>query len=88
MRSLSVKRFKTACRSMALLLGLLLLGSCHSDLTRYAGDKASELEKVLLYYKYFCWDSEKYEAAKFLIENMKYHYSQGRIVGGNSILEE
>ena len=40
MRSLSVKRFKTACRSMALLLGLLLLGSCHSDLTRYAGDNA------------------------------------------------
>ena len=25
---------------MALLLGLLLLGSCHSDLTRYAGDNA------------------------------------------------
>ena len=87
MRFFSVKQSKTACRSTALLLGLLLLSSCHSDLTRYAGDNASELEKVLLYYKYFCWDSQKYEAAKFLIENMKYHYSQGRIVSDDSVLE-
>lgn len=88
MKYFFVKQSKTAARrSMTLLLGLLLLGSCRSDLTRYAGDNASELEKVLLYYKFIRWDSQKYEAAKFLIENMKYHYSQGRIVSNDSLLE-
>ena len=88
MKYFFVKQSKTAaCRSMTLLLGLLLLGSCRSDLTRYAGNNASELEKVLLYYKFVRWDSQKYEAAKFLIENMKYHYSQGRIASNDSLLE-
>lgn len=44
MRLFSVKQFKTACRSMALLLGLLLLGSCHSDLTRYASEQEISAE--------------------------------------------
>lgn len=88
MKIFLVKQSKTATRrSMTLLLGLLLLGSCRSDLTRYAGNNASELEKVLLYYKFVRWDSQKYEAAKFLIENMKYHYSQGRIASNDSLLE-
>ena len=87
MKFFFTKQSKTACRSITLLLGLLLLGSCRSDLTRHAGDNASELERVLLYYKYVRWDSQKYEAAKFLIENMKFHYSQGQIVSNDSLLE-
>ena len=72
---------------MILSLSLLLHSSCYSDVTRDAGDNALELKKVLFYYKYIRWDTEKYEAAKFLIENMRYHYSRGRIVGNDFTLE-
>ena len=43
----------------------------------YKGNIPFELKKVLLYYKFIDKDSLKYQAAKFLIANMKYHYSQG-----------
>lgn len=80
-------RFPPFSKSTALLTSLLLLVSCQSDLTSFAGDNASELERVLLYYKYIRWDSEKYEAARFLIENMQYHQGRGTIVSVPSEVE-
>lgn len=59
------------------LLLLLLLVSCQqnsrlSDALEFAGDNRKELEKVLVHYK----DSgQKYDAARFLIENMPIYYS-------------
>ena len=53
-----------------------LLWSCESDLEKslkMAGDNRSELEKVLAHFEADP-DTLKYEAAKFLIENMPSHY--------------
>ena len=87
MQHLSVKHAKTVGKSMALFVGLLLLAGCRSDLTRFAGDNAWQLERVLIYYKYIHRDAEKYEAAKFLIENMQYHQGRGRILSVPSEVE-
>ena len=62
-----------------LLLGTLILSGCCSSANRrldaaleFAGDNRSELEQVLEHYK----DSgEKYNAARFLIENMPRYFS-------------
>lgn len=56
---------------------LLLLTACQSkdrlDMAlEYAGDNRAELEKVLEHYR---GDEMKYRAARFLIENMPYHFS-------------
>ena len=59
------------------LLLVLLLSSCHNQLDNaleQAGDNRRELEKVLNHYKDDP-DTLKYGAAKFLIENMSYHYT-------------
>ena len=53
------------------------LSSCDDDLRHaldMAGDNRAELEKVLLHFKNDP-DPLKYKAARFLIENMPYHYS-------------
>lgn len=62
-----------------LLLGTLILSGCCSSVNRrldaaleFAGDNRPELEQVLEHYK----DSgEKYDAARFLIENMSHCFS-------------
>lgn len=46
---------------------------------RMAGSNRPELEKVLGYYSRSIGDSEKYNAAKYLILNMKGHYSSERL---------
>lgn len=59
------------------VLLVLLLSSCHNQLDNaleQAGDNRQELEKVLNHYKDDP-DTLKYGAAKFLIENMPYHYT-------------
>lgn len=59
------------------LLLVLLLSSCHNQLDnalKLAGDNREELEKVLNHFKEDP-DTLKYSAAKFLIENMPYHYT-------------
>lgn len=53
------------------------LGACDGNLRHsldMAGDNREELEKVLTHFKDDA-DPLKYKAAKFLIENMPYHYS-------------
>ncbi len=59
---------------------VIILSLCVAGCERYvdivpniAGDNKSELVKVLNHYKS---DSVKFKAAKFLIENMQWHYSQ------------
>jgi hypothetical protein len=59
------------------LLLVLLLSSCHNQLDNaleLAGDNREELEKVLNHFKEDP-DTLKYSAAKFLVENMPYHYA-------------
>ncbi len=59
------------------LLLVLLLSSCHNRLDNaleLAGDSRKELEIVLNHFKDDP-DTLKYSAAKFLIENMPYHYT-------------
>lgn len=60
-----------------LLIVLLLCAACDRRLGRslqQAGKNRAEMEKVLAYFKDDP-DPLKYRAAKFLIENMPYHYS-------------
>lgn len=46
-----------------------------------------EFFKVLCYYKLIDRDSLKYKAATFLINNMQYHYSKGKILEKNEAIE-
>lgn len=60
-----------------LLVAFLLCVACNRNLDRalqQAGDNRAELEKVLAHFKDDP-DPLKYRAAKFLIENMPYHYT-------------
>lgn len=62
---------------LPLLLIMLLLISCDRQLSKsleLAGDNRAEMEKVLEHFKHDP-DPLKYKAARFLIENMPYHYS-------------
>ena len=53
-----------------------------------AGKNRSELEKVLRHYREHPEDSLKYQAACFLIDNMKWHLSTERAVFPDSSLFE
>ena len=46
----------------------------------------SKKHDILFYYKMVDQDSLKYEAAKFLLENIKYHFSINSIAGGSTII--
>lgn len=64
-------------RLLSILLIMLLAASCDSDLKQslnLVGNNRGEMEMVLNHYKE-APDPLKYEAAKFLIENMPYHNS-------------
>ena len=67
----------------SLLFASTLLVSCinHAGVDKtlsLAGENRSELEKVLAYYKK-SGERKKYRAACYLIDNMKYHGSYGKI---------
>ena len=56
---------------------LSMFSSCHSrlqDALKAAGENRAELERVLDHFRNDP-DTLKYSAAKFLIENMPYHYT-------------
>lgn len=46
-----------------------------------------DMQRTLAYYKYIERDSLKYEAAKFLVDNMPYHYSNVRLSKNSDSLE-
>lgn len=61
---------------LGVCLALISLG-CESKLKsalEFAGENRHELELVLRHYSFDKADSLKYEAARFLIENMPFHY--------------
>lgn len=68
-------------RSTAFLVLMILFCSCQSSplekALNQAGDNRKELEAVLYHYQTEDPDTFKYNAAKFLIENMPYHYAIG-----------
>ncbi len=62
---------------VGLLFAISMLSACDGNLRHsldMAGENSSEMEKVLAHFKDDP-DPLKYKAAKFLIENMPYHYS-------------
>lgn len=71
------KRINRNCQFIFLIIMTFILTGCDSKLKHAldtAGKNRSELEKVLDYFKNDS-DALKYKAARFLIENMPYHYS-------------
>lgn len=63
--------------SVGLIAAIIMPTACDSNLQHaldMAGDNRAEMERVLEYFKYDS-DPLKYEAAKYLIENMPYHFS-------------
>lgn len=60
-------------------LQLIFIG-CQTDSISW------EMHKVLWHYKYIDRNKQKYEAAKFLIENMPYHKGKGVLVKDNPVL--
>lgn len=61
---------------VAFLLSSFMLFSCNADKEEGAG----RLHPVVFYYKWLRFSPQKAEAAKFLMENMKYHASTGQVV--------
>ncbi len=79
----SIKNILSMRIIYSLLLTSTLLVSCvnHSGVDKtlsLAGENRAELEKVLKHYK-MSGECKKYRAACFLIDNMKYHGSYGKI---------
>ncbi len=76
---------------LLIFTGLILLISCHNSKDRklesaleLAGENRTELQKVLDHYSQNPADSLKLEAAKFLIENMRWH-SGNRVLPSDSL---
>lgn len=68
----------------------LLLCGCRTEVKqalKNTDGNRIELCKVFLYYRYIDRDVEKYNAALFLIENLKYHASRGKIIEVNPEIE-
>ena len=74
-------------RPFLFLCLLAVVTSCQLDLPTEAEGNRWELYRTLLYYKYIDRDTAKYAAARFLIDNMPYHYSSARILQDNDTLE-
>lgn len=62
-----------------------LLG-CVQDFPEQVQVNTWDMYRTLAYYKYVERDTLKYNAARFLIENMPYHYSNARIYQDNDTL--
>lgn len=74
--------------SFVYMLSLLaFLTGCQSDLPEQAAGNKWDLYRTLAYYKYIDRDTAKYAAARFLIDNMPYHFSNTRIYKDNDTLE-
>ncbi|MDE5561745.1 MAG: hypothetical protein K2J00_08135, partial [Bacteroidaceae bacterium] len=74
--------------SCVLILSAVLLAGCCPDMPEQAADNGWELYRTLAYYRYVERDTAKYSAARFLIENMPYHYSDARISHDNDTLAQ
>lgn len=74
------------CPLLVLFLAFFLQG-CVGDANIYKDVNRWEIYRTLAYYKYIKRDTLKYAASKYLIENMKYHFSNVRIYRENATLE-
>lgn len=65
---------------MALIMSIIYSACSHHStiIPKEAGDNRGELERVLSYYEHRDTSRQKLNAAKFLIENMHWHYSRER----------
>lgn len=77
-----MRRYRPFPFTFLLCLSFVLIG-CHAD----RGKEKEKLRSVVFYYKYLRFSPQKVEAAKFLIENMKYHTSAGMVVSANPEVE-
>ena len=72
-----MKKINHIIKYCILLCMTIISFSCNSKLKsalKFAGENRQELELVLQHYSANKADSLKYQAARFLIENMPYHY--------------
>ena len=63
-----------------------ILWGCVEGLPDGAGAGTWDLYRTLAYYRYVERDTLKYAAARYLIENMRYHHSGARICRENDTL--
>lgn len=71
------------------LLMIVCFASCENRTIFGISFSSMELNFVPLYYKYILRDSLKAEAASFLVDNMKYHYSKGKLLSpGRDLLRQ
>ena len=74
-------------RNTIIILILTITYSCNSENNDPSGQYTFTHNCVLMYYKYIDRSPEKYKAAQFLIDNMQYHYSKGKVIKDNPLLE-
>lgn len=72
--------------SLGFVLGCLTLITSYGAII-YREYNSMELIKVLLYYKFWDYNTQKHDAAQYLAQNMKYHYSRGRLISNTAGLE-
>lgn len=72
-----MKRHKTIYRIVAALVTILFL--LNADIISAWMNYGSDYAGTLFHYRYIDHNSQKQEAAKFLVENAKYHRSYGRL---------
>ena len=81
---------KIEIRKPLLLLFSIFLYSCSSETIQTLSNTSNKFEmgKVLAYYRFIDNDDDKYNAALFLIENARYHYSKGKVKTLNPEIEK
>lgn len=81
-----MKRHKTIYRIVAALVTILFL--LNADIISAWMNYGSDYAGTLFHYRYIDHNSQKQEAAKFLVENAKYHRSYGRLQSDNKKAEQ
>lgn len=76
-----MKRHKTIYSIIAALFAILFL--LNADIIFAWMNYGSDYAGTLFHYRYIDHNSQKQDAAKFLVENAKYHRSYGRLQGNN-----
>ncbi len=80
-----MKKSKFFSLTIAIIVIIFLL---FAVFMQYCLHKYETKNDILLYYTYVDADSQKLEAAKFLLENIPYHYSDVNVIGLNPEWEQ
>ena len=81
-----MKRHKKIYSIIAALFAILFL--LNADILSAWMNYGSDYACALFHYRYIDYDVQKQDAAKFLVENAKYHRSYGRLQGNNKKAEQ